>query len=76
MSKELKRHGFTFVGTTICYAFISWPLHTKKGNDDPRTDLHMRLMLAGNIAFHPEIFYCTRVECYPRSNTMQEEDLV
>ncbi len=22
MSKELKRHGFTFVGTTICYAFM------------------------------------------------------
>jgi DNA-3-methyladenine glycosylase I len=22
MSKDLKRHGFTFVGSTICYAFI------------------------------------------------------
>ena len=22
MSKELKCHGFTFVGTTICYAFM------------------------------------------------------
>jgi len=22
MSKELKRRGFTFVGTTICYAFM------------------------------------------------------
>jgi DNA-3-methyladenine glycosylase I len=22
MSKELKRQGFTFVGTTICYAFM------------------------------------------------------
>jgi hypothetical protein len=33
-------------------------------------------MLAGNIAFHPEIFYLTRGECHPRSNTMQEEDLV
>jgi len=22
MSKELKRNGFTFVGTTICYAFM------------------------------------------------------
>jgi DNA-3-methyladenine glycosylase I len=22
MSKELKRHGFTFVGSTICYAFM------------------------------------------------------
>ena len=22
MSKELKRHGFNFVGSTICYAFM------------------------------------------------------
>jgi hypothetical protein len=55
---------------------ISWPLHAKKNNDDPRTNLHMSLMLAGNIAFHQEIFYFTRVACNPRSNTMQEEDLL
>ena len=61
MSKDLKRRGFKFVGTTICYAFMQ----AAGMVNDHLTDCFRHRQLSGLISDLPEVKTLSPDWCVP-----------